>query len=104
MPNQFDENLFRTRLAESMKRRHVNGAELSSISGVSTATISRYLNGLREPSVSNLVLLSDALLVSVDYLLGISKSSDDRTLTSLYSEASADDRRVIWTLLERYRN
>lgn len=76
--------------------------ELSALSGVTTATISRYLNGLRQPTVENLVLLADALCVSVDYLLGLHDVPDDKMLTFAYSIASCDDKRVIWTLLERY--
>lgn len=85
-----------------MKQCGVNGAELSATSGVTTATISRYLNGLRMPTVENVILLADSLNVSVDYLLGLHDVLDDKILTTAYSSASNDDKRVIWTLLERY--
>ncbi len=93
---------FSERLSLCMEQRGLNGAELSALSGVTAATISRYLNGLRQPTVQNLVLLADALCVSVDYLLGLHDVPDDKMLTSAYSIASCDDKRVIWTLLERY--
>mgnify|MGYP002707458910 CR=1 FL=1 len=97
-----DINKFQDRLAFCMQLKNLNGAELSSISGISAATISRYLNNLRKPTIENVVALADALDVSVDYLLGLHNVSDDKKLLSAYSIASADDRRVIWTLLERY--
>ncbi|MCI8890695.1 MAG: helix-turn-helix transcriptional regulator [Eubacterium sp.] len=85
-----------------MKQSSVNGAELSALSGVTTAAISRYLNGLRTPTVRNIILLAKALGVSVDYLLGLHDVPDDKILTAAYSTASDADKRVIWTLLERY--
>lgn len=97
-----DTNKFSERLSLCMHERGLNGAELSALSGVTTAAISRYLNGLRTPSVDNIVLLSSALNVSVDYLLGIHDASDGKKLIHAYSIASYDDKRVIWTLLEKY--
>lgn len=97
-----DINNFSERLSFCMKERNLNGIELSALSGVTAATVSRYLNGLRNPTVENVVLLADALNVSVDYLLGLHDVPDDKILISAYSKASGDDKRVIWTLLERY--
>lgn len=93
---------FSERLSHCMGQRGLNGAELSALSGVTTSTISRYLNGLRMPTIDNIILLADALGVSVDYLLGLHDVPDDKILTATYAIASCDDKRVIWTLLERY--
>lgn len=54
------------------------------------------------PTVDNIIRLADALNVSVDYLLGLHDVPDDKILTATYAIASCDDKRVIWTLLERY--
>lgn len=97
-----DINKFSERLSHCMQEHHLNGNDLAALSGVTAATISRYLNGLRTPTVDNVVLLADALDVSVDYLLGLHNVPDDKMLVSLYSIASSDDKRVLWTLLERY--
>ena len=97
-----DINKFSERLSHCMQEHHLNGNDLAALSGVTAATISRYLNGLRTPTVDNVVLLADALDVSVDYLLGRHNAPDDKMLASLYSIASSDDNRVLWTLLERY--
>ena len=95
-------SLFSERLMFCMKERNLNGAELSAISGVTTAAISRYLNGVRQPTAENIVLLANALGVSSDYLLGLQDTQDGRMLVSAYEIASEADKRVIWTLLERY--
>lgn len=97
-----DVKKFSERLSFCMKQNNVNGAELSALSGVTTAAISRYLNGLRTPTVKNIILLAKALGVSVDYLLGLHDVPDDKILTDAYSTASGADKHVIWTLLERY--
>ncbi|MBQ6091317.1 MAG: helix-turn-helix transcriptional regulator [Lachnospiraceae bacterium] len=95
-------DVFRERLKLCMDRESLNGADLSAASGISAATISRYLCGLRRPTVENVVRLSSALGVSSDYLLGLHDSPDCGKLVRAYSSASSEDRRVIWTLLERY--
>ena len=97
-----DINKFSERLSHCMQEHHLNGNDLAALSGVTAATISRYLNGLRTPTVDNVVLLADALDVSVDYLLGRHNVPDDKMLVSLYSIASSDDKRVLWPLLERF--
>ena len=71
-----DINKFSERLSHCMQERHLNGNDLAALSGVTAATISRYLNGLRTPTVDNVVLLADALDVSVDYLLGLHNVPD----------------------------
>ena len=68
------------------------------MSGMSAATISRYLCGLRCPTVENLSRIAAALNTSSDYLLGLNDVPDSKKLI----DASCDDKRVIWTLLERY--
>ena len=97
-----DINKFSERLSHCMHSRHLNGNDLAALSGVTAATISRYLNGLRTPTIDNIMLLADALDVSVHCLLGRHNVPDDKMLVSLYSIASSDDKRVLWTLLERY--
>ena len=97
-----DINKFSERLSHCMQERHLNGNDLAALSGVTAATISRYLNGLRTPTVDNIILLADALDVSVDFLLGLHIVPDDNMLVSLYCVASIDEMRVLWTLLERY--
>ena len=48
-----DINKFSERLSHCMQEHHLNGNDLAALSGVTAATISRYLNGLRTPTVDN---------------------------------------------------
>ena len=84
-------NKFSERLSFCMKLRNLSGAELSSLSGVTAATISRYLNGLRMPAIDKLILIASALDVSVDFLLGLHDTPNIKTLPCVYSPASTDD-------------
>lgn len=95
-------DIFQERLKLCMSQRNLSGAELAVMSGVSAATISRYLCGLRRPTVENLSRIAAALNTSSDYLLGLNDVPDSKKLIDSYSAAFCDDKRVIWTLLERY--
>lgn len=62
--------LFGTRLQQAMNRRDFSAAELSRKSNISEANISRYLSGISEPSLKNLLILAQTLNVSSDWLSG----------------------------------
>lgn len=64
--------VFAQRLQAAMYLRNFTGAELAKRSGLTQATISRYINGQRQPSVDRIIRLSKALDVTSDYLLGLS--------------------------------
>lgn len=93
---------FSDRLVARMQSLEMTAAALSDKTGVSEAAISRYVNGRRHPSIDNLIAIADALYVTTDYLLGVTDDVDDKRLIDTYAIASSDDKRVIWTLLERY--
>lgn len=71
-------------------------------------TISRYVSGARTPNIETAVELARVLGVSMDTLVGIepptpSHMAPDLTiLIECYGKASAADRQVLWTLLDRY--
>lgn len=54
--------------------------EVASMLGVSPAVISNYENGERTPSVEMLMSLAGLYHCSTDYLLGLSKDTNDRLL------------------------
>ena len=65
-------NVFAQRLQTAMYLRNYTGADLAKRSGLTQASISRYINGQRQPSVDRIIRLSKALNVTSDYLLGLS--------------------------------
>ena len=61
---------FGKRLRSLMDTKNVSAAQLARMTGISEATISRYLSGQYEAKQGNIFKISNALLVSPDYLLG----------------------------------
>lgn len=66
--------VFAQRLQIAMYWKEWTGADLARRSGLTAATISRYICGQRLPNVARLIKLSKALDVSSDYLLGLSEA------------------------------
>lgn len=65
------ENKFKDRLKELRAESGIGQVELSRHIGVSKGIISLWENGLREPSMTNLISLAIYFEVSVDYLVGL---------------------------------
>lgn len=61
---------FGKRLKVLIDSKNVSAAQLARMTGISEATISRYLSGQYEAKQGNIFKISQALLVSPDYLLG----------------------------------
>ena len=64
-------NEFQNRLKELRSEKGVGQIELAKAIGVSKGVISLWENGLREPGMSSLILLSKYFAVSIDYLVGL---------------------------------
>ncbi|MDE6667690.1 MAG: helix-turn-helix domain-containing protein [Clostridia bacterium] len=65
------ENLFCERLKELRQEKKLGQIELAKRLDVSKGIISLWENGLREPSMSSLILLSKFFDVTIDYLVGL---------------------------------
>ena len=57
------------KVKELMKVKGINQKELSQLSGITEASVSRYLNGDRTPRMDIIINFARALGVSVEYLL-----------------------------------
>lgn len=66
MENKFKENLKYLRESKGLGQ-----VELANKLGVSKAVISLWENGLREPTMSSLVVIAQYFDVSIDYLVGL---------------------------------
>ncbi len=64
-------NTFGERLKELRIEKKIGQVELAKELGVSKGIISLWENELREPKLSNLIVLSNYFKVSIDYLAGI---------------------------------
>lgn len=79
VPNRVrGDRMLSQRLKESRKNRKLTQDELALKVNTTKSTISNYENGHSTPSNDMLVLLSNALQITTDYLLG---RSDNPTLT-----------------------
>lgn len=67
---------FGERLAEELDKRELQQKDLAELTGITTATISRYITNQRNPSSHNAKLIANALGVSTDFLLGISSKNE----------------------------
>ena len=61
---------FKKRLRSAREERGLSQGDLAKKTGLQPAAISHFETGQRSPSFENLQKLSDALNVSIDYLLG----------------------------------
>ncbi|MCD8040145.1 MAG: helix-turn-helix domain-containing protein [Clostridia bacterium] len=64
--------LFCERLKDLRKEKGIGQTHLAELCGVSKGIISLWENGLREPTMGNLIKLAKIFEVSIDYLVGIS--------------------------------
>ena len=62
---------FAERLRELMIEKGLNPKTLADVLGINRTTITRYLNGTRQPSVATFVAIADYFHCTADFLLGI---------------------------------
>ena len=65
------DNVFKNNLKMLRLEKGLGQVELSNKLGLSKGIISLWENGLREPNMSSLIVLSKFFNVSIDYLVGI---------------------------------
>jgi transcriptional regulator with XRE-family HTH domain len=66
-------NSFTALLRGARKRRGLSQTELANKTGLQPSAVAHFEGGRRKPSFDNIIVLANALSVSSDYLLGISK-------------------------------
>lgn len=65
------ENKFKNVLKMLRQEKGLGQVELSQELGLSKGIISLWENGLREPTMSSLIILAKFFAVSIDYLVGL---------------------------------
>lgn len=62
--------MFTDRFVEIMQNRNLSGYSIAKGTGISQGLMNEYKNGVKIPTVQNLVKIADFLGCSTDYLLG----------------------------------
>lgn len=79
--------VFSERLNELLFEKNMSSYRLAQISGISEATIGRWVHGSTSPSVSNVSVVANALNTTVNYLLGeTDKKNKPTTISELTPE------------------
>jgi len=63
------------RIKELMKEQSMTQKELARRSGLTEASVSKYLSGARKPQLEAIIALAKTLNTDADYLLGFEKGS-----------------------------
>lgn len=104
----YDKNTFANSLKSLLEKHGMTQRSLAEKLKTTEATVSRYTSGNRTPNVETAVAIAEILGVSMDQLVGYEPpaaprpSPDVNILISCYSKASAPDRNVVWSLMDRY--
>lgn len=100
--------VLRDNLRDMMKQCGCTQNWLANRTGIPEATISRYLAGIHNPKIDYVAKMATAMGVSIDYLLGLSLSSEPnrppreeiRTLVAGYGRADAHTKKMVWMQME----
>jgi len=91
---------FYLRLIEARKLNDLNQTQLAKLIGLTRAAVSSMESKKRAPSCQTLIKLSDALHVSIDYLLGRAMVNC-RVKPSPLAELSYKNRKMVLDIIER---
>lgn len=90
---------FSNRLTMAMDGNSITAAQLSRKTGISEASISRYIAGSMEPKLTPLLVLADALNVTADWLSGSNDSFyievGNKELIMAYNALSLDSKKKV---------
>ena len=104
----YSRETFAQRLKDLLDKRGMTQRALAEKLNTTEISVSRYVSGNRTPNIETTVEIADILNVSLNDLVGIDPPAKERpapdigVLVSCYTKASEADRKVIWSLLDRY--
>ena len=102
--------IFQNNFRDLLERRGMSARDASFAIGISTATLSRYLNGLRVPELEYVIKIAQFFNVSIDWLVGLSDKKlsgipdESYDILEKYTLASPTDKGIIKAVLSRYEN
>lgn len=101
--------VFSQRITKLIESNGTNQRNFAISLGLNNGTVSRWMNGIRLPNIEYLIDIHNKYHVSIDWLVGL---GDDITsklnpelqeLVDLFNIAKPEDKKVIMTILERYK-
>ena len=101
MELELDFTAFKKNLRDLIESRGLYAKDIAAEINVSTPTLSRYLQGVREPELKYVVRLARYFGVSNDRYEAV--PTEVREFATLYALASPDDRTIVETVLKKYR-
>lgn len=66
-----DEQIVSKRLKMALEIRNIQQKEFAKKTGLTAVTVSRYVNGGRQPNANNIIVICKTLGISADWLLGL---------------------------------
>lgn len=104
----YDKSTFSETFKKLISQRGMTQRAVADKLGTTEVTVSRYVAGARSPNLETMVELAQILNVSLNDLAGVEapatarQAPDVKILISCYEKATPADRKVLWSLLDRY--
>ncbi len=101
---------FRDNLSSLLKSRGLSLRQFGMETGITSATLSRYMTEQRVPDLQYVMRIATYFNVSIDWLVGYSDKkysvlpNEVSEFAQLYQIASEDDRRVVQAVLFKYKD
>ncbi|MCD8294904.1 MAG: helix-turn-helix domain-containing protein [Clostridia bacterium] len=102
-------DVFRDNLQSLIKSRGLSVRQFGIETGITSATLSRYMTEKRVPDLQYVMRIAAYFNVSIDWLVGFSDNKysilpeEVREFATMYQVASEDDRTVVKAVLHKYK-
>ena len=91
---------FRERLKALRKEIGLTQIELGEKLNYGSTAIANYESGRNEPSLDVLIVLADALGVTVDELLGVEQNPEEKRLLSAFQKLDEEEKMTILNMMD----
>ena len=91
---------FAKNIRKFRKQKGYSQTELAKKLNYGYTAIANYESGRNEPSLDVLIVLADALGVTVDELLGVEKNPEEKRLLSAFQKLDAEEKMTILNMMD----
>lgn len=95
---------FAKNLKKFRKQKNLSQTELSKMLNYGYTAIANYESGRNEPAFDNLIKLAEVLDVTIDELLGVSLSAEEKQLISAFKKLDNEKKKTILNLLNTFQS